>query len=131
MELEKIIAHHQVVFKYATPEDSEYMETVSLRSRIDLDNMRKEIKELHKFFSNMGDVIDLNLDYCKEFIVVTFRKHSDVRKIIQTKHYFYKEDPESKCEFVAQKIEFILPVRQFKENLAIEEKFLPQEFRAN
>lgn len=101
------------------------METVTLRSKIDLDNMRKEIKDLYKFFSKLGDVIDMNLDFCKELIVVTFRKHTDVKQIIQTGRYFYKDDPEAACEFLAQKIDFILPVRQFKESLTLEEKFMP------
>jgi len=44
--------------------------------------MRHEVKQLKNFFAAQGDIVDMNLDYFPDKIVVTYTKHSDVLKIL-------------------------------------------------
>lgn len=37
---------------------------------------------MYDFFSKFGDVVDLNLDYYPDKIILTFAKHSDVLKVL-------------------------------------------------
>lgn len=50
---------------------------------VNIDEMKNELKILYQFYSKYGEVIDLNLDNYPNFIAVTFRKHSDVLKILK------------------------------------------------
>jgi hypothetical protein len=47
--------------------------------------LKQEINSMGNFFSEFGHIIDMNLDYFPEMIVVTYSRHSDVRKIIDEK----------------------------------------------
>ena len=44
--------------------------------------LRQEINSLYAYFSSLGEIVDLNLDYYPEIIVVTFTKHSDVLQAV-------------------------------------------------
>ena len=48
----------------------------------DLTDLRREITKFHGAFSELGDIVDLNLDYFPDIMVVTFTKHADVIKIL-------------------------------------------------
>lgn len=97
--------------------------------------MKKEISALYRFFSQYGSIVDLNLDYYKTFIVVTFSKHSDVLKILKLENLKYIgpnndiEQKEKRWDFKPSKIDFVLPVRNFNSTQKIEEKFLPIELK--
>ena len=48
----------------------------------DITSIRREITSLYTFFSENGEIVDLNLDYFPDTICVTFTKHSDVVKLL-------------------------------------------------
>ena len=49
----------------------------------DITDLRREVNGLYNFFSErVGDVVDMNLDYFPEQIVVTFVRHQDVQRAL-------------------------------------------------
>lgn len=51
--------------------------------------LRQEINSLFAFFSNLGEIVDLNLDYYPELIAVTFTKHADVQATLKKEKLIY------------------------------------------
>lgn len=47
---------------------------------------------MHTFFSKHGDIVDMNLDYYPEMVIVTYTKHADVLKIVEAKTLAYHYD---------------------------------------
>ena len=44
---------------------------------------------MHLFFSEFGDIVDLNLEYFPEMIIITYTKHTDVLKALEKKEFSY------------------------------------------
>jgi len=66
---------------------------------------------LYTFFSTLGDLVDLNLDYYPDKIITTFTKHSDVLRILDAPIYIYNSTLQNKCPMLASKIDFVQQVR--------------------
>ena len=82
---------------------------------------------MYQFFSEFGDIVDLNLEYFPEMIIVTYTKHSDVLKIIDKKEFAYSKVDQGHWIFRADKIDFVLPVRNCQYSKAgVAMKFMPQ-----
>ena len=53
------------------------------RSSHDSTDLKKEISHLHKYLTdNVGEVVDLNLDFLPDFIVATFSQASEAQKVL-------------------------------------------------
>eukprot|EP00347_Sterkiella_histriomuscorum_P017341 403349755 len=112
VSLSEIIAHHQVILKFTNNSQKESALKLVDKSIQDLTDLRREIFNLFGFLSNFGDIVDLNLDYFPEQIIVTFTKHEVVRKLLQEKKLLYKSNSSGEqWEFGTSKIDFELPVR--------------------
>lgn len=59
----------------------------------------------------MGDVVDMNLDYFPDMIIVTFSKHQDVLKALEKSEISYENPKSHLYTFKVEKITFELPVR--------------------
>jgi len=77
----------------------------------DITLLRRETNLPFTFFSEFGDVVDLNLDYFPELIAVTFSKHQDVVKTLAKKEVTYTTTLSKSWVFNISKITFKLPVR--------------------
>lgn len=118
-----MVAHHQIMFKISNP--TEYDDAVEFCRRAvseDITDLRRETTSLFNFFTErVGDIVDLNLDYFPEMIVVTFVQHQDVLKALSNRDphaWRYKGTSTLKnskemreWNFSASKVDFICHVR--------------------
>ena len=130
--LDICVTHHQVALKLTNPNFLEEATNIFNRSKIDQSEMKKEIESMYTFFSQFGEIVDLNLDfYLKGFIPITYRKHSSVLKLLGMDSLSYKTaelQPHS-WTFTAYKMDFRLPVRNFRADESRESKFMPRELK--
>lgn len=117
--MERLVAHHQLVFKFKNgASNSEYKDAVSfvkLAIADDITPLRRETTSLYHYFQQeIGQLVDLNLDYFPEHIVVTFVNHTDVMKTLARKEFKFActsvKEPKT-WTFEATKIDFICHVR--------------------
>jgi|LauGreDrversion4_2_1035121.scaffolds.fasta_scaffold176742_1 hypothetical protein len=88
----------------------------------------KETEALYRFFSDKyGDIVDLNLDYFPEMIIVTFASHRDVLRGLALEQPPLFED---KWALVPSKIDFLCHVRNSERaDDPPASKYLPIVFR--
>ena len=75
------------MFSFEKKEDQEKALSIirnSIRNPIELE---KEIEQMYNFFSKYGDIVDFNLEYFPEMIIVTFTKHADILKILKLQRF--------------------------------------------
>jgi len=77
------VAHHQIVFKLKR---DNYQDAISFCKKTvsqDKTDLRRETTALFNFFTDkVGDIVDLNLDYFPDMIIVTFTSHHAVVKAL-------------------------------------------------
>lgn len=52
------------------------------RALDDNTDLRREINNIFKHFSEYGDIIDLNLDFFPDKIIITFAKHQNILTLL-------------------------------------------------
>jgi len=115
VSLDTIIAHHQVVFKFEAVADLMVSSVFIQKAQSEPFHLNKEVNALFAFFSQLGPVIDMNLDFYPEFIVTTFQRHRDVQKIIEQGVLQYTNSNQTLQRLQASKIDFICPVKNCKQ----------------
>lgn len=115
-----------MVFRFASgPQQAEALET--LHRKLQGEGFAKETAALHRHFSERyGDIVDMNLDYFPEMIIVTFALHRDVLRGLTLPPQVF----EGRWTFVASKIDFTCHVRNSERaDDPPGEKYLPIVFR--
>ncbi|CDW77443.1 UNKNOWN [Stylonychia lemnae] len=92
----------------------------------DLTDLRREIHQLFSYFSTLGDVVDMNLDYFPEMLIITYAKHPDAVKLIEKGEINYVSVSQKEWVLKSQKMYFELPVRDSQNSaLTATHKYLP------
>lgn len=73
--------------------------------------LRKEIKHIYEVLSETCDIVDMNLDYFPEEIIVTFTDISKAAALIAKGEWLYKSVSKGDWSFSAEKVSFEIPVR--------------------
>jgi len=116
-----------LVFRFATgAQQAEALETVHRKLQAG-EGFAKETAALHQHFSQVyGEVVDMNLDYFPDMVIVTFARHRDVLRGLTIPPQAF----DSRWTFVASKIDFTCHVRNSdRADDPPGEKFLPIVFR--
>jgi hypothetical protein len=112
-----------VVARFAKDEDLQEALKLCQRAIEDNIDMRKEVCGLYSFFSKYGEIVDMNLDYFPDMIVITYGQHKDVLNLVQQQETPNQKEISSNLltyktmvtakewQFKVSKIDFVLPVR--------------------
>lgn len=94
-------------------------------------DIRRETNELFKFFEKIGEIVDMNLDYFPDMIVVTFVRHQDVvNALADQEPMLFKGGtllPSKEVRtlrLLKEKIDFTCPVR----NCTMPDDLIPTKF---
>lgn len=77
------------------------------KSLEDNTDMRREITHMFKYFSEFGDIVDLNLDYFPENVIITFAKHESVVRLLDKELIGYKNSQGKEWKLQPQKIAIV------------------------
>ena len=91
------------------------------------ENLKEEIGNLSEFFTTMVTLVDMNLNYLPEIIIVTFGKHQDVLNVLGVPFFDYDSQLDKKAwKLATKKVNFITQVRNPESsNAETYDKFMP------
>ena len=122
-----------MAFKFPNQETNKDFEDATefcKKSIQDVMDLRRETTALYKYFTEqIGEIVDLNLDYFPEMIVVTFLQNQVVQEAIKKKTYVYEKQTDvashTNWTFEASKVNFTLTVRNCIPDELPPNKYLP------
>lgn len=75
-------------------------------------DLRREITQLFNYFQDsVGEVVDLNLDYLPDFMIVTFHNSKAAQAVFPRSPLKYTRVSGETWNFVAKSVNFTIPIR--------------------